>query len=236
MMQDGDGKFFKQMKFGAKYVLKCHCFWGSSLKNTATIVFNVLMMINTAIKFNINAETDQYFRETDLTKEYINFDHFLIRQDIMLYMDCIIYINIVVVFLNVTFAWLPRIFNEVLQFITEYMNKTVLMLWLISIVFLVLFSWLRTKLEGPYLYEASDLGHALHRNLMALSGGFFVESGLNVFGIDETNTSLEDFRGPAAMITQQVLFGLFYRFGFFNVFIALILNYMQKARQKSEER
>ena len=56
----------------------------------------------------------------------------------------------------------------------------------------MLLSTMRMTLDGANLYKVSSVGHALQRNLVALNGGFFVQSGLEVFGINESLQTMEE--------------------------------------------
>ena len=47
--------------------------------------------------------------------------------------------------------------------------------------------------DGPYLYNVNTIMHTFMRNLVVINGGYFVESGVEEYGLVENTDSLNDF-------------------------------------------
>ena len=105
--------------------------------------------------------------------------------------------------INVLFAWLPKVFNRLMYVFGNFTNITVQILMAISIVILLILSMLRVYLDGKVLYNIYDLQAAFARNLIALNQGYFIESGVTVYGVEETTSSLEDYSSPLPLLLQQ---------------------------------
>ena len=119
---------------------------------------------------------------------------------------------------------------------SHYLNSQVMYLFIISVVAMFMFSFLRMTLAGMFLYNMSSVLHGLVRNLMFFCGGYYLESNLSTFGLRENLDSLTEHVSPISLILQQTLFALLFQFIFFNVFIALTLMYLRKSRKKTKER
>ena len=48
-------------------------------------------------------------------------------------------------------------------------------------------------LSGMFLYNLYSVPHAVVRNLMFFCGGYFLESGISVFGMKETLDTMNDY-------------------------------------------
>ena len=73
-------------------------------------------------------------------------------------------------------------------------------LFIISVVAMFMFSFLRMTLAGMFLYNMSSVLHGLVRNLMFFCGGYYLESNLSTFGLRENLDSLTEHVSPISLI------------------------------------
>ena len=166
-----------------------------------------------------------------MTEGYIDFAVFLVATDILMLMDVLIYAMYVVVMMNVILAWLPDIFGSLLVLFGKYASKHVVLLIAISVILLIIASYVRMALLGPLVFGMSDLYYALTRNLMMFTNGYFLESGVSTFGISESLSSAEESDSVLALTMQSVAMTLVFQFVIFNVFVALTLFYLRESRE-----
>ena len=76
---------------------------------------------------------------------------------------------------------------------SRYLNMQVTYLFIISVIIMMLFSFLRMTLSGMYLFQLWTITHVMIRNLMFLCGGYFLESGITELGLKETLDTLTDY-------------------------------------------
>ena len=101
-------------------------------------------------------------------------------------MDCFLYMLYIFLMVNVIIALLPDLFSSLVAFSGRFMSKQVMILFFISVFLLVVSSFMRMCMLGPLVYGMENLFYALTRNLMQYTGsGYFLESGVTIFGITE---------------------------------------------------
>jgi len=75
------------------------------------------------------------------------------------------------------------------------------MIYFISLLIICMLSFLRTIMDGSYLFKVHNFEYALVRNLLVLNGGYFLESNIKVTSqIEESNEELEANTSLAAEI------------------------------------
>ena len=226
---------FRRCKFMGRYTIRCKCFRSASMKNILTIGFNTLMMINALVKQLKEGDHDVLFLQSDLQSDYIDFRDELKSADAIMFFDCLLLLLIIVVISTVVFDWLPEIFNRFLYFVERYANRQVFMIYYISLLIICMLSFLRTIMDGSYLFQVHNFEYALVRNLLVLNGGYFLESNIKVTSqIEESNEELEANTSLAAEIWQHALINILYRFLAFNIFIALMAYYLNDANEQME--
>ena len=128
-----------------------------------------------------------------MTLEYFDYNNYLTVTDTLVFFDLILYMMLILVLMNVIFSWLPQVFGSLLDLFGRYLNLQVSILFIISVVMMLLFSFLRMTLAGQFLYNMSSVLNAMIRNLMMFCGGYFLESNLSMFGIKENLDTLNDY-------------------------------------------
>lgn len=192
--EGGGGKWFRRCKFGAKYTIRFKCLRMASVKNHLTIYFNILMMVNAIVKESTITGLSEFFLNNDMHSDYVDFAYYLKQADAIMLFDMALLMLIIIVLSTVIFDWLPGTFNRFLYFVERYANRSVYNIYAISLSMLIMLSFLRTILDGQYLYNVSDFRYALVRNLLVLNGGYFLESGIKVTGsIEESNTEIDSY-------------------------------------------
>lgn len=206
----GDGKFFKKMRRGGMYVLKCRCFDGATSKNMVTIIFGVLMIINAILKVIFLNNINSFMLDEELSASYIKFDFYLQFVDIIVNFDILIYMMLIAVMINVIFSWLPNVFGNVVALLSLYFNMRIAYLWLISIGFTALFAFFTLVMNSSYMYGMYSFGYSLTRMLNGFSNGFIYDTEVVVFGVKENlETSLES-HSVVPFLMQTIAFQLIF--------------------------
>lgn len=182
------------------------------------------------------AKVSNFFETTDLAKEYINFEGFLTETDRVLFFDIVLYYLMIMVLVNVLFAWLPNHFARILFVINKFVSGRVATLFLISLLIMIIFALFGQVLNGAYLYRFYSIFYVLLRNLFSLLGGFFLQSEVLAFSLGENLSTLSDYLSLFIMILESAAFNFVFQFLFFNLFIAIVLNYMKDLRSSVEEK
>jgi len=232
--EKGGGKMFRRLKFAFKYSSRCRCFKGASITNQLTLNFNFAMISNSIWKISLRSNSDRLFKETDMNQDFYDFSKELSAANFVEIMDFLLYLLVIMVLVNFFFAWLPDVFRRINNFLSLYVNRTVLFIYLFSFLLMFVVSGLRSALDGPYLYGVNSVWYSLQRNLLVLNGGFFVESGIDaVGGISESNEAMESYTSLFWGILQQGMINFIFRFFTFNNIIALMVLYLASAAKDS---
>ena len=124
------------------------------------------MIVNISLKVSLENKTTQTIKTADLTVEYIDFRDYFIATDLLLMMDCFLYMLYIVLMVNVIIALLPDLFSSLVAFFGRFISKQVMILFFISVFLLVISSFMRMCMLGPLVYGMENLFYALTRNLM----------------------------------------------------------------------
>ena len=189
-MPQHEGHNYQKCKRYCTFLVKCKCFSGGSIISIMTVIFNVCMFINLIIKYSVQASLTNQIENQDLSLEYQDYRSYLNEADRLIVFDMLLYMALIFVLINVVFSWLPTIFGDLTQLFKSYFNTQAFLLLAISILMMLLLAFLRMNQVGWYLYGMSHVLHSLVRNLMFFCGGFFLESNLSSFGIEENLSEL----------------------------------------------
>ena len=149
--------------------------------------------------------------------------------------DCIIFFLLPISFMKQLITWVPDYFKATTDLLLTYLNKTQLLLWLMSLYATFAVAMFNKFVMATLLYKVGSSFYSLLRTMVFNLNGFFWEP-TSTFGIHEDVEKVIIERGLPLTLFCIFAIRLISQYVVFNMMVSQILDYLKTSKEDGEKR